>query len=141
MSLRFGRQSPLSIPARQLDLTEKHIEHDFFLCRRSTDRDRRTASTKSRVTHAAQRLSFEGATGANLSYSGFYWTLDFGRKTGVSQSDMASGHLCFAVMTWAAGNTFSPDLQLGFAAGVALYLNRRHAPQGNPRFKCSKRCT
>src|SRR6516164_3803933 len=32
---------------------------------------------------------------------------------------MASGALCFAVMTWAAGsNSFSPDHRPGFAAGA-----------------------
>src|SRR5258707_1788071 len=38
--------------------------------------DRRRASIKSGVTQAAELLSFEDATEANLSYSGFYWTLD-----------------------------------------------------------------
>ena len=41
-------------------------------------------SIKSRVTQAAELLSLEDATEANLSYSGFYSTLDLEQKTGLS---------------------------------------------------------
>jgi hypothetical protein len=42
------------------------------------------APIKSRVTQAAELLSFEDAIAANLSYSGFYCTRDLEQKTDLS---------------------------------------------------------
>jgi hypothetical protein len=45
----------------------------------------------------AERLSSEGATLANLNYSGFYWTLDLEQKTGLRLAYRA-GHIAGAVV-------------------------------------------
>ena len=48
------------------------------------------APIKSRVTQAAELVSFEDAIAANLSYSGFYCTRDLEQKTGLSKSQATS---------------------------------------------------